>query len=80
MQEIKQTKYDFKKLRCYKKNVCKKQEFTIIENAIRIFVKQFDHRNSNDFEKKSISIILQFDQRYIQQIEIFNRNLSNSYN
>ena len=32
------------------------------------------------FRKKSISIILQFDQENIQQIETFSRNLSSSYN
>ena len=57
----------------------KKQRFKIIKR-LRFELRQTIRSSKFErFRKKSILIILQFDQRYIQQIEIFNRNLSNSY-
>ena len=58
---------------------CKKQEFKIIEK-LRLELRQAIRSSKLERSRKeSVSIILQFDQRYTQQIEIFNRSLSNSY-
>ena len=62
-----------------KKNVYKKQKFKSIEKLRFEFRQTIRSSKLERSRRKSISIILQLDQRYIQQIEIFNRNLSNSY-
>ena len=58
---------------------CKEQKFKIIEE-LRFELRQATRSSKLERSRReSISIILQFDQRYTQQIETFNRNLSNSY-
>ena len=60
--------------------IYKKQKFKIIKRLRFEFRQAIRSSKFERFRKKSISTILQFDQRYTQQIDTFSRNLSNSYN